>query len=267
MTVHNTDRSDDLPRQPSGNWSPDAHDIEAILVRADVRGLDLLPSGSNYVFVMALDDDTAGAGIAIYKPERGEAPLHDFPDGTLYRRERAAYLVSEALGWRLVPPTVVRDGPHGVGTAQLFIEHQARGSYFSMKDSRVAELRRMATFDAFINNADRKGGHCLDGRDGRVWGIDHGLTFHRQDKLRTVIWDWAGDPIDAPHLDDVPAWCKSCGGAATWPAGWVSCFTRRSCGRCASAANGCWRTAPTRCHRRGARCRGRRCRPERVETR
>lgn len=203
MTAHDTHRSDDLPRQPSGNWSPDAGNIDAILTRANVRGLDLLPSGSNYVFVMALEDDAAGAGIAIYKPERGEAPLHDFPDGTLYRRERAAYLVSEALGWRLVPPTVVRDGPHGVGTAQLFIEHQARGSYFSMKSTRVAELRRMATFDAFVNNADRKGGHCLDGRDGRVWGIDHGLTFHRQDKLRTVIWDWAGEPIDAPHLDDV----------------------------------------------------------------
>ncbi|MFN8559074.1 MAG: SCO1664 family protein [Dehalococcoidia bacterium] len=193
----------DIARQPKGNWSPDDPRVLAVLERAAVEKIDLLPSGSNYVFAMRLHDEEAGPGVAIYKPRRGEAPLHDFPDGTLYRRERAAYLVSEALGWRLIPPTVVRDGPHGIGAAQLYIEHRPRASYFTMKGTRDADLRRMAVFDAVVNNADRKGGHCLEAHDGRIWGIDHGLTFHAQTKLRTVIWDYAGEPIEPALLADV----------------------------------------------------------------
>ncbi len=192
-------RVDAILRQPGGNWSPDEPSVCALLARAEIVQTQLVPSGSNYVFAVVLEDAAGGRSTAIYKPRRGEAPLWDFPDGTLYRRERAAYLVSEALGWRIVPPTVVRDGPHGVGTIQLYIEHQPRASYFTMKGRRDAELRRMAVFDAVVNNADRKGGHCLEGLDGRVWGIDHGLTFHVQNKLRTVIWDYAGQPVDA-HL-------------------------------------------------------------------
>ena len=189
-------------RQPGGNWSPDDPLVCTALARAVVEKVELVPSGSNYVFAMYLRDPAAGRGIGIYKPRRGEAPLHDFPDGTLYRRERAAYLVSEALGWRLVPPTVVRDGPHGVGSVQLYIEHRPRASYFTMKGVRDHDLRRFAVFDTVVNNADRKGGHCLEAMDGHIWGIDHGLTFHAQRKLRTVIWDYAGDIVEASLLTD-----------------------------------------------------------------
>lgn len=190
------DGKGDIVRQPGGNWSPDEPRICDLLSRAEVAEVKLLPSGSNYVFAAVLRDDEAGDGIAVYKPRRGEAPLHDFPDGTLYRRERAAYLVSEALGWRIVPPTVVRDGPHGIGIVQLYIEHRPRANFFTLRDTRMAELRRMAIFDVLTNNADRKGGHCLEAVDGHIWGIDHGLTFHHQRKLRTVIWDYAGEPVE-----------------------------------------------------------------------
>jgi hypothetical protein len=197
--------SDDgrVRRQPGGNWSPEHPDVDALLARASVEKSDLLPSGSNYVFVVRLRDDAAGGGAGIYKPCRGEAPLHDFPDGTLYRRERATYLLSEALGWRIVPPTVIRDGPHGIGVIQLYIEHRPRASYFTLRGSRDHELRRIAAFDAIANNADRKGGHCLESVEGSIWGIDHGLTFHVQRKLRTVIWDYAGEPIEQRFLDDL----------------------------------------------------------------
>jgi uncharacterized repeat protein (TIGR03843 family) len=187
-------------RQPGGNWSPDDPEVDHILARAEVRKIDLLPTGSNYVFMVRLQDDEAGAGAAVYKPCRGEAPLHDFPDGTLYRRERATYVLSEALGWRIVPPTVIRDGPHGIGVVQLYIEHRPRSSYFTLRGNRDFELRRIAALDAIANNADRKGGHCLESVEGTIWGIDHGLTFHMQRKLRTVIWDYAGEPLDREFL-------------------------------------------------------------------
>lgn len=190
-------------RQPGGNWSPDDPRVATALARATVERIELLPSGSNYVFAMYLCDAEGDPGAAIYKPRRGEAPLHDFPDGTLYRRERAAYLISEALAWHIIPPTIIRDGPHGIGMVQLYIEHRPRASYFTMKGARARDLRRMALFDVVVNNADRKGGHCLEAPDGRIWGIDHGLTFHPQVKLRTVIWDYAGTPVDADLLADV----------------------------------------------------------------
>jgi hypothetical protein len=192
-----------IRRQPGGNWHPDQPGIEEILRRASIEKTELLPSGSNYVFAVRLRDEEAGSGVAIYKPCRGEAPLHDFPDGTLYRRERATYVLSQALGWRIVPPTVIRDGPHGIGMVQLFIEHRPRASYFTMRGHRDTELRRLALFDAIANNADRKGGHCLESVEGPIWGIDHGLTFHVQRKLRTVIWDYAGEPVDEGALQEL----------------------------------------------------------------
>ena len=134
-------------------------------------------------------------GLAVYKPRRGEAPLYDFPDGTLYRREFAAYVVSEAIGWHLVPPTVIRDGPYGVGTAQLFIDAQPKRNYFTLREDRSDDLKPMAAFDVFANNADRKGAHCLLDPEDRIWGIDHGLTFNVDYKLRTVIWDFSGQPV------------------------------------------------------------------------
>ena len=191
------------PRQPNGNWRADWPELLDVLTRAEVRESKLLPTGSNYVFILALEDDEAGAGVAVYKPRRGEAPLWDYPGGTLYRRERAAYLLSEALGWGIVPPTVVREGPHGAGMVQLHIDHQPRANFFTIRDQRVAELQRMALFDVLANNGDRKGGHCLVDREDRLWGIDHGLTFHAQGKLRTVIWDYVGEPVPDGLCQDV----------------------------------------------------------------
>lgn len=185
------------------NWEPDRTGIEPLLERAEIEDCTLLPSGSNYVFVLHLSDTEHGQGLAIYKPQRGEAPLWDFPGGTLYRRERAAYVLSRGLGWSIVPPTVIRDGPYGPGMVQLFIPHDPRVTFFTLRDAREFDMRRIAVFDAVINNADRKGGHCLCGPDGRIWAIDHGLTFHESNKLRTVIWDYSGEAIPEELLADL----------------------------------------------------------------
>ena len=141
---------------------------------------------------------------AIYKPQRGERPLWDFPTGTLCRREVAAFAVSRALGWDLVPDTVLRDGPFGLGMVQRYVEHDPDRHYFAILEEQGDPLRRMAAFDIVVNNADRKGGHCLEAaEDGRVLGIDHGLCFHAQWKLRTVIWDFGGEPLPADVVTDL----------------------------------------------------------------
>jgi hypothetical protein len=135
--------------------------------------------------------------MVVYKPARGESPLWDFEAGTLYRREVAAYELSKVLGWPSIPPTVVRrDGPHGVGAMQLFIDADRR-HFLEEQSSRQETWARVALFDIIANNADRKSGHCLFDPDDRVWVIDHGLTFHVDQKLRTVIWDFSGEPL--PH--------------------------------------------------------------------
>jgi uncharacterized repeat protein (TIGR03843 family) len=158
----------------------------------------------------------------VYKPIAGERPLWDFPDGTLAAREEAAYVVSEALGWDLVPLTFRRDGPHGSGMVQLWMEPDPvqeavtlvpdadvpdgylyvfeglddRDQVVSLVHEDTGELRRMAVFDAVVNNADRKGGHVLAMTDGHRYGVDHGLTFHVEHKLRTVLWGWSGEPLN-----------------------------------------------------------------------
>jgi uncharacterized repeat protein (TIGR03843 family) len=157
---------------------------------------------------------TPGTLTAVYKPRRGERPLWDFPDGTLYQRERASFLLSHALGWQIVPPTVIREGPHGVGSFQLFIEHDPNLHYFHLEESAWSmdvlrpQLMRIAAFDVLVNNADRKGGHCLLDAHGHLWGIDQGLTFNAQHKLRTVIWEFEGQPIPAPILHDIERVCE-----------------------------------------------------------
>lgn len=190
---------------PEQSWPPDHPEILNILMEAEVEEEALLAAGSNYVFLLRMRHALAGEGYAVYKPRRGEAPLHDFPDGTLYTREYAAYLVSEALGWHLVPPLVIRDEGlrAGIGALQAFIVHDASHHYFSLKDGRELEMKRIALFDWLTNNADRKGGHCLLARDGRIWCIDQGLTFHVDDKLRTVIWDFQGQPVPEGLVEDV----------------------------------------------------------------
>jgi hypothetical protein len=166
----------------------------------EVHGL--LPWSSNYTFLVSIHSDAASI-LAIYKPKRGEQPLWDFPDGTLYHRETAAYLVSDALTWNLVPPTIVRDGIHGIGSVQLHIQHDASQNYFTFGADLVPQLKKLALFDVLINNADRKGGHCLLDANGKIWGIDHGICFHRQPKLRTVIWDFSGDTIPDEWIGDI----------------------------------------------------------------
>jgi hypothetical protein len=140
------------------------------------------------------------AGFCVYKPTRGERPLWDFPDGTLAEREVAAYEVSAATGWDVVPPTVLRTGPFGEGMVQLWVDADESVDLGDLVRSGPPALRRMAVFDAVVNNADRKGGHLLPMPDGHVYGVDHGVCFSVDDKLRTVLWQWAGDPLPEEAL-------------------------------------------------------------------
>ncbi|MFF0781995.1 SCO1664 family protein [Streptomyces sp. NPDC003720] len=185
-----------------------------------VRGRIREASNAALFCTVALDGREASC---VYKPVAGERPLWDFPDGTLAGREVAAYEVSEATGWGLVPPTVLRDGPYGEGMCQLWIDVVAEAELLALVDAEEPEpgwkaigladvgegrtallvhadderLRRLAVLDAVINNADRKGGHLLPTADGRLYGIDHGVAFNTEDKLRTLLWGWAGEPLTA----------------------------------------------------------------------
>lgn len=161
---------------------------------------------SNYTFLVSIAHEDTRL-MAVYKPQRGERPLWDFPDGTLCYRERAAFLTSQELCWELVPPTVLRDGPRGHGSVQCFIDHDPEYNYFSFDESMTPQLKRMAVFDYLVNNADRKGGHCIVDSQDHLWGIDHGITFHASHKLRTVIWNFAGQAVPHGLLDDVQKLC------------------------------------------------------------
>jgi hypothetical protein len=152
--------------------------------------------GSNYTFLVAVHHE--GKEIpAVYKPSRGEQPLWDFPENTLAKREVAAYLLSKALGFHFVPYTILReDGPHGPGSLQQFIEYDPEYHYFTFSEEDKARLQPVVFFDLLTNNADRKAGHVLiENETRKLWLIDHGICFHEEDKLRTVIWDFAGQPI------------------------------------------------------------------------
>jgi uncharacterized repeat protein (TIGR03843 family) len=197
-----------------------------LLARGELTVRGRIRDASNAALFCTVAHDGQEASC-VYKPVAGERPLWDFPDGTLAEREVAAYEVSEATGWGLVPPTVLRDGPYGEGMVQLWIEASPEAELLALVDgeepgpgwkaigfAEVGEgrtallvhadderLRRMAVLDAVINNADRKGGHLLPTSDGRLYGIDHGVTFHVDDKLRTLLWGWAGEPLPAEALD------------------------------------------------------------------
>jgi uncharacterized repeat protein (TIGR03843 family) len=176
--------------------------ILRLLAKGTLTIHGLLPWSTNDTFLVTV----AGEGLqtlAVYKPRRGERSLWDFPNGTLYRREYAAYLVSEGLAWHIVPPTVVRKGPYGIGCLQLYIDADPSAHYFAFRGRYTDQLQRIALFDYVTNNADRKAGHCLLDRHGRLWAIDHGITFHAEFKLRTVIWDFVGQEIPRCFLDDL----------------------------------------------------------------
>ena len=177
-------------------------DVLQLLQSGAVEIEGLLPWSSNYAFLVRICDGPIEVG-AVYKPQRGERPLWDFPQGTLCRREQAAFVVSEALSWHIVPPTVLREAQHGYGTIQLFVDHNPEHHYFTIEGDVTVrpQLQKFALFDVLINNADRKAGHVLmqetqQAEDvARLWGIDHGICFHTDPKLRTVIWEFGGTPI------------------------------------------------------------------------
>ena len=192
----------------------------ALLRAGELRIHGRLTESSNAAFYCTVDDGEQQA-VCVYKPVRGERPLWDFPDGTLAGREVAAYQVSAAIGWHLVPPTVLRDGPYGEGMCQIWVESDPDAELLALQDVEQPEpgwcaigradvgegrtallvhaddprLRRMAVLDSVLNNADRKGGHLLPAVDGRLYGIDHGVTFAVPGKLRTLLWGWAGQPL------------------------------------------------------------------------
>lgn len=190
-----------------------------LLREASLEVLGRMPDSSNATFLVRLClpgdapvteaatgriDELGPGDMGVYKPGQGERALWDFPSG-LYRREVAAYELSEALGWRIVPPTVLRDGPLGEGSVQWFVRADFAQHHFTLveHEHHHEQLKKMAVFDILANNTDRKSGHCLLDADGHIWGIDNGLCFATDFKLRTVIWDFAGEPIDSDLLDDV----------------------------------------------------------------
>jgi uncharacterized repeat protein (TIGR03843 family) len=208
-------------------------ETERLLRCAELTTLGRVRSASNVVLLCEIEGRPPGSDglLCVYKPARGEQPLWDFPHGSLAGREFASYLISEALGWSLIPPTALREGPYGWGMAQQWVRsaegaqdalvaffareqvppqwrpvisgRDADGAAVVLAHADHPRLRQLAVFDVLINNADRKGGHVLLGDDGAVWGIDHGVSLHEDPKLRTVLWGWSGEPVPADQLADV----------------------------------------------------------------
>jgi uncharacterized repeat protein (TIGR03843 family) len=178
------------------------HDVE-LLAHGEITIKGRIPRSSNATFLVevTLEGETM---LAVYKPAKGERPLWDFPPN-LFRREVAAYLLSEALGWGLVPPTIEREGPFGEGSLQHFVEADFEQHYFTLREDPAhhERLKQIGLFDLLANNADRKSGHCLLASDGLIYAIDNALTFHAEPKLRTVIWDFSGQPIPKRMLADL----------------------------------------------------------------
>lgn len=187
-----------------------------LLTRGEIEVKGRLPYSSNYSFLCKVAEpesqsDSQEELLAVYKPGSGERPLWDFPEG-LYMREVAAYQLSNALGWDLVPETVLRsDGPFGEGSLQRFVDADFSFHYFILLEqpSFHDALRKVAVFDILANNTDRKGGHLLLDSDERIWAIDNGLSFHRISKLRTVVWDFAGEPISEELNREIERVAKS----------------------------------------------------------
>jgi uncharacterized repeat protein (TIGR03843 family) len=184
-----------VPADGAGLRAPrDDCEARRLLVEGEIDLEGRLLDASNVTLVGSIRTDTLAAEC-VYKPVAGERPLWDFPDGTLAGREISAFLVSEATGWRVVPPTVLRDGPFGPGMVQLWMDGDESVDLTAFVRTDHPGLRRMAVFDAVVNNADRKGGHIIPMADGHVYGVDHGICFSVDPKLRTLLWRWAGTPL------------------------------------------------------------------------
>jgi len=207
MSDHTPSPEDPIPIDNDDNLAITVERVVEVLEKGDVSTEHgAIQWSSNYTFLTSVCHDDIDI-MAVYKPKRGERPLWDFPDGTLCNRERAAYLTSEALEWRIVPPTILRDGPRGYGSFQFYIDHDPNFTYFNFDESFLPQLMRLSVFDYLVNNADRKGGHCIVDAQEHVWGIDHGITFHSSNKLRTVIWNFSGEIIPDMLLQDVTKLC------------------------------------------------------------
>jgi uncharacterized repeat protein (TIGR03843 family) len=181
------------------------HTILNTLHSGKIEVLGQFTWSSNFTFLTKVHFESMVLP-AVYKPSRGERPLWDFPRGTLAAREVAAYIASQALGWALVPPTVMRqDGPAGPGSLQLYIDSNPERHYFTFSDDEKQRLRPVVVFDLLINNADRKGGHVLLTQEEELHIIDHGICFHHEYKLRTVLWDFVGESIPEDLLENVKA--------------------------------------------------------------
>ena len=190
------------PADPAAGLRAPADDAEAraLLLTGEIDLEGRMLDASNVTLVGYIRTGELEAEC-VYKPVAGERPLWDFPDGTLAGREVSAALVSEATGWRVVPPTVLRDGPFGPGMVQLWVDGDPDVDLTAFVRSDHPGLRRMAVFDAVVNNADRKGGHIIPTSDGHVYGVDHGICFSVDPKLRTLLWRWAGQPLPAEAIE------------------------------------------------------------------
>ena len=170
-----------------------------LLKSGQITNHELLPGCSNAAFLIDITPDPQNKNDcikAVYKPKSGERPLWDFSDGTLYKREYAAFLISNHLGWPTIPETVIREGPYGIGSVQLYIDHNPKITYFDLIAEASSGLKEFALFDVLVNNADRKAGHCILDEDKKLWSIDHGLCFHSTLKVRTVMLEFWGSTIE-----------------------------------------------------------------------
>ena len=202
------DEQNNTPQDDKDSVSLNIETVYEVLDEGEMEtNHGMLHYSSNYTFLVTMKKDDLCIP-AVYKPRKGERPLWDFPDGTLCQRERASYLTSEALGWSIVPPTALREGAHGIGSVQFYIDHDPNINYFSLDENFAPQLARISVFDVLVNNADRKGGHILLDGQGQLWGIDHGISFNEDHKLRTVVWDFAGQTIPQPFMDDVESYVK-----------------------------------------------------------
>lgn len=184
--------------------------IQRLLESGDLEIKGLVPWSSNYTYIAVVHCEEKDI-LAVYKPQCGERPLWDFETGSLCKREVAAYQLSAFLGFPNIPVTVLREGPQGFGAVQQYVEHKSRENFFTLRAGHRKDLEKIAVFDALVNNTDRKGGHLLLDAAGVVWAIDHGVTFHEDPKLRTVIWDYIDEPIPAPLLEALARLRKALG--------------------------------------------------------
>ena len=173
-----------------------------VLISGEMVSCALTAKGSNYTFLaeLVLDEERV---LAIYKPRDGEAPLWDFPSGTLYKREYASYVLDDLLGWNIIPKTIIREGKYGIVSVQVFVDHDPHNNYYQVQDRHHDQLKKIACFDLVANNTDRKAAHIIIDTNDKLWGIDQGLTFHEDIKIRTVIWDFQGEDIPNELLKDI----------------------------------------------------------------